>query len=90
MPDLGRKAFAFIGGRVFNRCFGAAMAAFFLTLSLPRHAWNRLRTRKSHTVGGDRAGLRLLASMDAQGARTIPANTAPIPTTANAPIESDG
>jgi glycosyltransferase involved in cell wall biosynthesis len=58
---------------VFNRCFGAAMAAFFLTLSLPRHAWNRLRTRKSQTDRRDRAGLRLLASADGQDARAIPA-----------------
>jgi glycosyltransferase involved in cell wall biosynthesis len=41
-----QKATAFIGGCVFDRCFGAALAALLLSLTLPLHAFRWLRARR--------------------------------------------
>ena len=58
MPVRSRKAIAFFGGFVFDHCLGAALAAFILALSFPRHAWNWLRARKSEAVGPGEAASR--------------------------------
>jgi len=65
----GSKAIAFVGGIVFDRCLGAALAALFLALSFPRHAWIRLRSRWSRGA----AGSAQLAAERARSGRVDPA-----------------
>jgi glycosyltransferase involved in cell wall biosynthesis len=46
MPHLVPKAAVFAGGFVFDRCFGAALAALLLSLTLPLHLFRSLRARR--------------------------------------------
>jgi hypothetical protein len=58
---------------VFDRFLGAALAALFLLASLPRHAWNRLRTRKDDCAADSEPGSRSYATERTQSDGPQPA-----------------
>lgn len=54
---------------MFNRCFGIALAALFLTFSFPRHSWGRLRFRWKRDALGRKSGSAASAREQARNER---------------------